>query len=117
MLDFGPDTQSDIKPGTLIGSVGPRLTTGSDLQASNVPGSRTTQFLAGAEVERFYAYPPLPGCPAMITLVTYRQIACVGVSFDAAAVTAPETFLACMVDGIDEVLALAGPDAPRTVRP
>ncbi|HVE25071.1 MAG TPA: wax ester/triacylglycerol synthase domain-containing protein [Sporichthya sp.] len=103
-------------PGMLIGTVGPRLTTGSDLQASNVPGSAQQQFLAGAGIERFYAYPPLPGCPAMITLVTYRQIACVGVSFDAAAVTAPELFLECLVDGIDEVLALAGPGGPRTLR-
>jgi hypothetical protein len=103
-------------PGTLIGSVGPRLTTGSDLQASNVPGSSQPQFLAGAQIERLYAYPPLPGCPAMITLVTYRQIACVGVSFDAAAVTAPDLFLSCLAEGLDEVLALAGPDTPRTSR-
>ena len=103
-------------PGTLIGQVGPRLTAGSDLQASNVPGSSRPQHLGGVSVERFYAYPPLPGCPAMITLVTHRQVACVGVSFDAAAVTAPETFLTALCDGLDEVLALAGPDAPRTGR-
>jgi hypothetical protein len=103
-------------PSTIIGQVGPRLTTGSDLQASNVPGSSTPQFLAGVEVERVYGYPPLPGCPAMITLVTNRQIACIGVSFDAAAVTAPELFLSSLIDGIDEVLALTGPDTPRTLR-
>jgi hypothetical protein len=100
----------------VIGTVGPRLTTGSDLQASNVPGSTQPQFLAGAGIERFYAYPPLPGCPAMITLVTYRQIACIGVSFDAAAVTAPDLFVTCLIEGIDEVLALAGPNTPRTAR-
>lgn len=102
-------------PGTLIGQVGPRLTAGSDLQASNVRGPTRPQYLGGVSVERFYAFPPLPGCPAMITLVTHRQIACVGVSFDAAAVTAPQTFLTALCDGLDEVLALAGGKA-RTVR-
>ncbi|MBA3742450.1 wax ester/triacylglycerol synthase domain-containing protein [Sporichthya sp.] len=103
-------------PGTLIGQVGPRLTAGSDLQASNVPGATGQQYLAGVSVERFYGFPPLPGCPAMITLVTHRQVGCIAVSFDAAAVTAPETFLTALCDGLDEVLALAGPDGPRTVR-
>ena len=103
-------------PGTLIGQVGPRLTAGSDLQASNVPGATRPQYLGGVSVERFYGFPPLPGCPAMITLVTHRQVGCVGVSFDAAAVTAPETFLTALCDGLDEVLALAGSDVPRTVR-
>jgi hypothetical protein len=103
-------------PGTLIGHVGPRLTAGSDLQASNVPGSTRPQHLSGVSVERFYGFPPLPGCPAMITLVTHRQVGCVGVSFDAAAVTAPETFLDALCAGLDEVLTLAGPDVPRTVR-
>lgn len=103
-------------PGTLIGQVGPRLTAGSDLQASNVPGATRPQYLGGVGVERFYAFPPLPGCPAMITLVTHRQVGCIGVSFDAAAVTAPETFLTALCEGLDEVLALAGPEAPRTVR-
>ncbi len=103
-------------PGTLIGQVGPRLTAGSDLQASNVAGATQPQYLGGVSVERFYGFPPLPGCPAMITLVTHRQIGCIGVSFDAAAVTAPETFLTALCDGLDEVLALAGPDSPRAVR-
>ncbi|HUR76112.1 MAG TPA: wax ester/triacylglycerol synthase domain-containing protein [Sporichthya sp.] len=103
-------------PGMLIGQVGPRLTVGSDLQASNVPGPTGPQYLGGVSVERFYGFPPLPGCPAMITLVTHGQIGCVGVSFDAAAVTAPETFLLALCDGLDEVIALAGPDVPRTIR-
>jgi hypothetical protein len=103
-------------PGMLIGHVGPRLTSGSDLQASNVPGPTGPQYLGGVSVERIYAFPPLPGCPAMITLVTHRQVGSIGVSFDAAAVTAPETFLTALCDGLDEVLALGGSDAARTIR-
>jgi WS/DGAT/MGAT family acyltransferase len=103
-------------PGMLIGQVGPRLTSGSDLQASNVPGPTGPRYLGGVSVERLYAFPPLPGCPAMITLVTHRQVGSIGVSFDSAAVTAPETFLSSLCDGLDEVLALAGPDGARTVR-
>jgi hypothetical protein len=86
-----------------------------------VPGATQPQYLGGVRVERFYGFPPLPGCPAMITLVTYRQTGCIGVSFDAAAVTAPELFVTALCDGLDEVLALGGSaldgsGAARTVR-
>jgi WS/DGAT/MGAT family acyltransferase len=101
-------------PGTVIGHVGPTLTRGADLQASNVPGPPHDQFLAGVKVSRLYGLAPLPGCPAMITLATHGDIACIGVNFDPAAFYEPELFVNCLIVGFNEVLALSGTDAEAT---
>jgi hypothetical protein len=61
----------------------------NDLQASNVPGISYPVYLAGAEVTHFYPFGPLPGCAAMIAMVSHNGICCVGANLDAAAVTAP----------------------------
>ena len=49
----------------------------------------------------------------MITLNTHRETCCIGANVDPAAVTDPELFAQCLVDGFSEVLALhegsAGP--------
>jgi WS/DGAT/MGAT family acyltransferase len=81
----------------------------NDLQASNVAGPPPA-VLAGVPVERIHGWGPLPGCPAMVTLISYDDVACVGVNFDPAAFTDPELFVECLCSGFDEVLALA-PDA------
>ncbi|MGQ0467872.1 MAG: wax ester/triacylglycerol synthase domain-containing protein [Sporichthyaceae bacterium] len=103
-------------PASAIATVIGNLTKANDLQASNVPGPREDIHLAGVRVDRLYGYGPLPGCPAMITMVTHGQIACVGVNYDAAAFTAGDLFLDSLCAGFDEVLALGGPDFPATTR-
>jgi WS/DGAT/MGAT family acyltransferase len=103
-------------PGPLIAQVAGPLTKGNDLQASNVPGIPGELYLAGARIERMYPYAPLPGCAAMITLVTHGAVGCVGVNFDSASFTEPELFVQCLLDGFSEVLALkpgAGSPAAR----
>jgi len=92
------------------------LAKGNDLQASFVPGTRTERFLAGARVERVYPYAPRPSCPAMITLVTHRDVACVGVNFDPASFAQPELFIRCLLDGFTEVLSLHPGSAAPTAR-
>jgi WS/DGAT/MGAT family acyltransferase len=91
-------------------AVGP-LTKGNDLQASNIPGIPDRVYLAGAAIERMYVFGPLPGCAAMITLLSHGQSACVAVNFDTASITRPRLFLDSLVDGFAEVLALQ-PDTP-----
>jgi diacylglycerol O-acyltransferase len=91
----------------LVGS----LTRGNDLQASFVPGPRGDRYLAGTRVAGFYPFAPRPGCPAMITLVTHTDLACIGVNFDPAAFTRPGLFVRCLLDGFTEVLSLH-PGAP-----
>jgi diacylglycerol O-acyltransferase len=99
-------------PGPVISRLAGQLTIGNDLQASNVPGIAEEVFLAGARIDRAYAFAPLPGCAAMITLVSHRGRCCIGVNLDPAAIREVERFGACLEAGFAEVLALApGPPA------
>jgi diacylglycerol O-acyltransferase len=102
-------------PGVLISQIAGGLTRGNDLQASNVPGLREDTFLAGARIERAYPFAPLPGCAAMIALVSHRDQCCVGVNLDPAAITEPDRFGRCLAEGFSEVLTLH-PGASDPVR-
>lgn len=66
-----------------------------DLQASNIIGPDCAVYLAGAQVERFYAFGPLPGIPVMAVLVSYEGTCTVGFTIDPAAVTEPELLVEC----------------------
>lgn len=102
-------------PGGIISQIAGPVTFGNDLQASNVPGLREDVFLAGSQILRFYPYAPLPGCAAMITLVTHGDTCCVGANLDAAAITELDLFAECIIDGFAEVLSLH-PGAARPIR-
>jgi WS/DGAT/MGAT family acyltransferase len=103
-------------PGPLISEVAGGLTKANDLQASNIPGIRDDRFIAGAQILRTYGYGPLPGCASMITLVSHGSTCCIAINIDPAAVTEPERFVQCLVDGFNEVLALAPGANPPTLR-
>lgn len=94
-------------PGSAMSIVG-ATTSVNDLQASNVPGITHDAYLAGAKVERIYPFAPLPGCAVMATLVTHGPVACLGINYDAAAITDPHLFADCIIHGFTDVLALAG---------
>jgi WS/DGAT/MGAT family acyltransferase len=102
-------------PGVVISQLAGSLTMGNDLQASNVPGIREDTYLAGARIERVYPFAPLPGCAAMITLVSHRDRCCIGINLDPAAITDIERFGRCTAEGFTEVLALH-PGAADPVR-
>lgn len=78
----------------------------SDLQISNVPGIRDAVFFAGARVTHLYPYAPLPGCPAMISLVSHGTTCCVGLNLDRAAITEPDRLMKFMGESFAEILAL-----------
>lgn len=100
-------------PGPVIARFGGGLTKSNDLQASNIPGLREDVYLAGAKIERVYPFGPLPGCAMMITMLSHGQTCCVGINYDAAAVTDPPLYLKSLVAGFAEVLALyPGAGAP-----
>jgi WS/DGAT/MGAT family acyltransferase len=101
-------------PGQVLAKVAGGTTKNNDLQASNIPGIAEEVYLAGAKVERLYPYAPLPGCAAMITLLTHGETCCIGANFDAAAITEPDLFTRALADGFAEVLDLA-PGAGRPV--
>ncbi len=100
-------------PAPLLAAVAGGLTATNDLQASNVAGLREDVYLAGAKIERSYGFGPLPGCAAMITLVSHGDNCCIGVNVDPAAVTEVSLLGECLVHGFSEVLALKpGSGAP-----
>jgi len=104
-------------PGPVSAQLAGGLTKANDLQASNVPGIREDVYLAGAKIERLYPFAPLPGCAAMIALVTHGDTCCIGTNLDPAAITEPDRFARCLEEGFAEVLALAPePAAPVLVR-
>jgi len=97
-------------PGPVIAGLAGGLTSANDVQASNVPGIQGEVYLAGAKVERLYGYAPLPGCAAMVVLMSHGDTCCVSVNHDAAAIADPEKLGRCLVEGFEEVIALV-PDA------
>jgi WS/DGAT/MGAT family acyltransferase len=82
----------------------------ADLQISNVPGIRDKVYMAGAQVTQLYPYAPLPGCPAMIALVSHGATCCVGFNLDSAAVSDPDQLMDFMRESFDEVLGLGSVD-------
>jgi hypothetical protein len=79
-----------------------------DVDVVDVPGLREPAYLAGAQVERLWAFAPPTGAAMSITLVSHLQSACVGIASDLAAVQDAELLARCIEHGLDEVLALAG---------
>jgi hypothetical protein len=80
---------------------------GADFVTSNVPGVPFPVYLAGAELLRNYAFGPLSGSAANITLVSHCGTCCIGVNVDRLAVPDRDAFLQCLDDGFSEVLQLA----------
>jgi len=108
---------SNVIAGTL--NLLPRQITGSmlrhvDFLASDVPGFDVPVFVGGAQVTGFYPFGPTIGAAANVTLMSYAGTANIGVTMDAAAVAAPDLLTDCLVEGFEEVLALAGTGATVT---
>jgi HAD superfamily hydrolase (TIGR01490 family) len=96
-----------LLPGPVVGAVSGRMTSANDVQASNVPGVSHPVYIAGSRITRMYPFGPLPGCAAMITLISHDGTCCIGVNVDQAAVTAPDVLLDGLQAGLDEVVSLA----------
>ncbi|SON61520.1 Putative diacylglycerol O-acyltransferase [Mycobacterium simulans] len=88
---------------------------GSDVQASNVPVYPGDTFIVGAKILRQYGIGPLPGVAMMVVLISRGGWCTITVRYDRAAVRNDELFAQCLLEGFDEILALAGDPAPRAV--
>ncbi|OBJ49040.1 wax ester/triacylglycerol synthase family O-acyltransferase [Mycobacterium sp. 1423905.2] len=86
---------------------------GSDVQASNVPVYPGDTYIAGAKVLRQYGIGPLPGVAMMVVLISRGGWCTITVRYDRASVRNDELFARCLLEGFDEILALAGDPAPR----
>lgn len=83
-----------------------------DFVASNVPAFPWPVHLAGARVTGLFAWGPTIGTALNVTLLSYDGTCWVGVNADTAAVPDPDVLTACLQEGFDDVLALAGPHDP-----
>lgn len=83
-----------------------------DLLASNVPGFPIPIYLAGAKVEGYYPFGPTIGASVNITLLSYVDRCCIGISCDTAAVPDGPVLVDCLREGFEEVLDLIGEHAP-----
>ena len=93
-------------PGPVLGAMSSRMTSANDVQASNVPGVPHPVYIAGARITRMYPFGPLPGCAAMITLISHDGTCCIGINTDPAAVTSPACSSTGLRAGLAEVTAL-----------
>jgi diacylglycerol O-acyltransferase / wax synthase len=88
---------------------------GSDVQASNVPVYPGDTYIAGAKILRQYGVGPLPGVAMMVVLISRGGWCTITVRYDRASVRNEPLFAQCLLEGFDEILALAGDPAPRAV--
>ncbi|OBG28397.1 wax ester/triacylglycerol synthase family O-acyltransferase [Mycobacterium sp. 852002-51057_SCH5723018] len=88
---------------------------GSDVQASNVPVYPGDTYIAGAKVLRQYGIGPLPGVAMMVVLISRGGWCTITVRYDRASVRNEPLFAQCLLEGFDEILALAGDPAPHAV--
>jgi WS/DGAT/MGAT family acyltransferase len=87
-----------------------------DIQASNIPGWTEPIYFGGRRVVASYAFGPVPGVAAMLTMQSLAGTCFVGVNLDPAAITRPGVFASSLRSGFIEVLGLGG-RAPRVSRP
>jgi diacylglycerol O-acyltransferase / wax synthase len=88
---------------------------GADVQASNVPVYPGDTYIAGAKILRQYGIGPLPGVAMMVVLISRGGWCTITVRYDRASVRDEALFAQCLVEGFDEILALAGDPPPRAV--
>jgi diacylglycerol O-acyltransferase / wax synthase len=78
-----------------------------DFVTTNIPGAPIPVYVAGARVERLYAFAPPAGAAFNVALISHCDTCCIGVVIDTAAVPDHEMLLGCLRTGFDEILALA----------
>jgi diacylglycerol O-acyltransferase / wax synthase len=100
-------------PAPLVARMTERVTRSIDLQASNIRGLERTAYIAGARVERAYAFGAAPGPAVMVTLLSYKGVCCIAVNVNAAAVPDHELLVECMREGLGEVVAVGSERRPR----
>ena len=78
-----------------------------DFVASDVPGIPVPVFLGGARVLAQYAWGPTVGAAVNVTLLSYVDACTFGINVDTGAIPDYDVFHDCLVEGFNEVLALA----------
>jgi diacylglycerol O-acyltransferase len=99
LLSLVPDTVLESIAGSVVNS---------DVQASNVPGYPGDTYIAGAQVLRHYGIGPLPGVAMMAVLMSRGGWVTITTRYDRASIDDSELWARCLLDGVNEILALGG---------
>ncbi|MGO9099532.1 MAG: WS/DGAT/MGAT family O-acyltransferase [Mycobacterium sp.] len=103
-----------VLPGPLLESITGSIV-GSDVQASNLPVYTGDTILVGSKILRQYGIGPLPGVAMMVVLISRGGYCTITTRYDRAAISDEALFARCLLEGFDEILALAGDPAPHAV--
>ena len=94
-------------PAPLVSVVSGRLTSTNDVQVSSIPGVPYPVYIAGSRITHMFPFGPLPGCAAMVTLISHNDECCIGTNTDSVAITDPGGLADDLRAGLAEVIALA----------
>ena len=94
-------------PSMISSSIVSGMTRGVDGTLTNIPGLSEPRYMAGAHVERMYAFAPTTGQAFNVALLSHEQTACFGMMVDSAAVSEPTQLFAAISDSLDETLDAA----------
>lgn len=97
----------NLLPTTVTTAVFGAMLKGGDVVTSNVPGSPVPMYMAGARLERMYAFAPLAGAAVNVTLLSHCGTCCIGVNVDSVAVPDLDVFVRCLDESFTEVLSIA----------
>jgi hypothetical protein len=94
-------------PTTVTTGVFGSLLRGIDFVTSNVPGVPIPVFFGGGRLEAQFAFGPMSGAAANITLLSYLDEVQIAINTDPAAVPDAAVFHGCLVEGFDEIRKVA----------
>ncbi|WAJ42828.1 wax ester/triacylglycerol synthase family O-acyltransferase [Mycobacterium sp. Aquia_216] len=92
-----------------------RSAAGSDVLATNLALYPQETYLCGAKILRQYGLGPLNGTALEVALVSRGGLCTITARYDRTAVQREGLFAQCMIEGFDEILALAGEPAFRAI--
>jgi len=96
-----------LLPSALSSAVVAEMMSGVDLVVTNVPGLSEARYLAGARVDRMYAFAPTGGAAFNVALLSHGSTACLGMMSDTDAVAEPTELHAAIASALDTTIDAA----------
>jgi diacylglycerol O-acyltransferase / wax synthase len=82
------------------------LLRGTEVNVVDLRGLDRPAFVAGARIDRLWAFAPTAGSACSVTLLSHEGRGCVAIAVDRAAVADPDRLVACLVAALDEARAI-----------
>jgi diacylglycerol O-acyltransferase / wax synthase len=96
----------NLLPGPVVSRLFGSMLRSVDVNVANVPGLGRPAYVAGARIDRLWAFAPPAGAALSVTLVSHQGTCCIGLACDRRAVTDPELLHTCLDAALTEVVAL-----------